>query len=315
MPAIVRSDLGVLLEAGLKADFLLTYRRAQDSLVYTRIASVIQTTLPTQKYGWLGSVPTMREWIDERLPRGLKKYEYAISDKTWEATVAVERKALEDDQLSAIRLRVRELGNEAARHKDQIVVQQLLAGFSTFGPDGQYFFDNDHGESGTVQSNMTTAPLSASALQDAIANMMAFTDDQGVPLGVMPNLLVVGPRLRWRAMELLESTVIPVRVGEGNAGTGATSATSYRNVLQGALDLIVTPYITGYQWFVLDTTREIRAIILQERSDVPVEFAALDNPNANESVFMRDMLYYGVRARYGVGYGLWQLAYGSNATS
>lgn len=131
----------------------------------------------------------------------------------------------------------------------------------------------------------------------------------------MPNVLVVGPALRWRAMELLESTVIPVRVGEGTAGTGATAATPYRNVLQGALDLIVTPYITGYQWFVLDTTREIRAVILQERSDVPVEFSALDNPNTNESVFMRDVIYYGVRARYGVGYGLWQLAYGSNATS
>lgn len=120
MPAIVRSDLGALLEAGLKADFLNAYRRAQDSLVYTRIASVIQTTLPTQKYAWLGSVPTMREWIDERLPRGLKKYEYAISDKVWEASIAVDRKALEDDQLSAIRLRVRDLGNEAARHKDQL---------------------------------------------------------------------------------------------------------------------------------------------------------------------------------------------------
>ncbi len=196
-----------------------------------------------------------------------------------------------------------------------MVVQQLLAGFSTTGPDGQYFFDNDHAESGTNQSNTTTASLSASSLQDAIANMMAFTDDNGVPLGVMPNVLVVGPRLRWRAMELLESTVIPVKVGEGTAGTGATSATPYRNVLQGALDLIVTPYITGYQWFVLDTTREIRAVILQERSDVPVEFSALDNPNSNESVFMRDVIYYGVRARYGVGYGLWQLAYGSNATS
>ncbi len=315
MPAITRSDLGSLLEAGLKADFLNAYARAQDSLVYTRIASVIQTTLPTQKYGWLGAVPTMREWIDERMPRGLKKYEYAISDKTWEATIAVERKALEDDQLSAIRLRVRELGNEAARHKDQIVVRQLLLGFSTIGPDGQYFFDNDHSESGTNQSNVSTASLSAAALQDAISAMMLFTDDNGMPLGVSPNLLVVGPRLRWRAMELLESTVIPVSVGQGTAGSGATAATPYRNVLQGALDLVVTPHITGYQWFVLDTTREIRAIILQERSDVPVEFSALDNPSSSENVFMRDTIYYGVRARYGVGYGLWQLAYGSNATS
>lgn len=315
MPAIVRSDLGAKIEAGLRADFLLAYQQTQETLIYQRIASVIQTTLPTQKYGWLGSTPTMREWIDERMPRGLKGYDYSISDKTWEATIAVDRKALEDDQLGAIRMRVRDLGREAAKHKDLLVVQQLLAGFSTVGPDGQYFFDTDHAESGTNQSNTAgTTPLSASALQDAIAAMMLFTDDTGRPLGVTPNVLVVGPKLRWRAMELLESTVIPVRVGEGSAGTGATAATPYRNVLQGALELIVTPYITGNQWFVLDTTREVRAVILQERSDVPVEFAALDNANSNENVFMRDQLYYGVRARYGVGYGLWQFAYGSNAS-
>jgi phage major head subunit gpT-like protein len=40
---------------------------------------------------------------------------------------------------------------------------------------------------------------------------------------------------------------------------------------------------------------------------VPVEFAALDRPT-NESVFMRDLVFYGIRARYGVGYGLWQTA-------
>lgn len=307
MPAITRSDIAVLLEAGLRADFFEAYRRAVDAAVYPQIATVLQTELPVQKYGWLGSVPTMREFVDERMPKGLRTYNYSIQDATWESTIAVERRALEDEQIGAIRLRVQDLGGEAARHKDFLVSKALLDGFSALCYDGQPLFSASHSEgaSGT-QSNTTTQPLNPNSLQEAISAMMLFRDDQGVPLGILPDTLVVGPRLRWAAMELLESQVVVVKAGSG-------TTTPYRNVLQGALRLVVSPYITGNQWFVLDTSRSVRAVILQERSDVPLEFSALEDPAVSESVFMRDVVYYGARARYGVGYGLWQTAYGSNA--
>ena len=76
----------------------------------------------------------------------------------------------------------------------------------------------------------------------------------------------------------------------------------------------VLPFLTGSAddyWFLLDTKRPIKGVILQQRSDVPVEFSALDNSGQNESAFMRDRFYYGVRARYNLGYGLWQTAYGA----
>jgi phage major head subunit gpT-like protein len=133
--------------------------------------------------------------------------------------------------------------------------------------------------------------------------MMGIRDDRGRPMGIMPDTLLVGPSLQWLAMELLESPVVVQINTTGNY-------TPYRNVLQGKLRLIVSPYIAGdhaEKWFLLDTSRAVRAVILQERRDVPVEFAALDRPT-NESVFMRDLVFYGIRARYGVGYGLWQTA-------
>lgn len=308
MPAITRGELGVLLEAGLRADFFEAYRRQVDGAVYPQIATVVQTELPVQKYGWLGSVPVMREFIDERLPKGLRSVQYAIQDTVWESTIAVERRALEDEQIGAIRLRVQDLGREAARHKDFLVVKALLDGFSQTCYDGQPLFSNAHteGDSG-VQNNTTNQPLNPDTLQTAISSMMLFRDDQGMPLGILPDTLLVGPRLRWVATELLESQVVVVKGGSG-------TTTPYRNALQGALRLIVSPYITGNQWFVLDTSRAVRAVILRERSDVPLEFSALEDPSVSESVFLRDVVYYGARARYGVGYGLWQTAYGSNAS-
>jgi len=51
---------------------------------------------------------------------------------------------------------------------------------------------------------------------------------------------------------------------------------------------------------------------MQERT--AVEFSALDDPSESSEAFMRDRLFYGVRARYNAGYGLWQLAFGSQVS-
>ncbi len=299
---LVRTDLLSLIEAGLRTEFFRAYRQLDESSIVPRIATVVRTNLPTQKYGWLGSVPTMREFIDERVPTGLRAFEYAISDQVWEASIAVERRALEDEQYDMVRMRVQDLALEAVRHREQLVVNALLA--NGVGYDGKPLFSNNHeeGESG-IQSNILSGALATETLQDAIAQMMSIKDDRGRPMGIMPDTLLVGPTLQWLAMELLESPVVVQANTTGNF-------TPYRNVLQGKLRLIVSPYIAdgdAQKWFLLDTSRAVRAVILQERRDVPLEFAALDRPTS-ESVFMRDKVFYGVRARYGVGYGLWQTA-------
>ena len=140
--------------------------------------------------------------------------------------------------------------------------------------------------------------------------MMTVPDDAGTPMGIVPDTLVVGPAQQWNALELVDS---PVVVYKGNATDNAPS-TPYRNALNGRLSVVVSPFLQGASannWFLLDTKRPIRAVIPQQRSDVPVEFAALDLGSGSEAAFMRDRYFYGVRGRYNVGLGLWQTAYGA----
>lgn len=308
--ALTKSDIPELLLPGLKAEFVLAYKNEVENGLAERLATVIQTTQPIQKYAWLGTVPPMREFVDERRPSGLASYAVSIEDKVFESTIAVDRRAVEDDQLDLIRLRVRDLASRVAMHRQQIVVEALAAGFSAGCYDGQPLFANAHPVSGGAVSNRTSDALSANALADACAAMMAFPDDQGTPLGIQPDTLVVGPKLMWAAIELVES---PVVVYKGNAAHQAGS-TPYKNAFQGRLRLVVTPFLSGDRddyWFLLDTSRPIKSLILQQRSDVPVEFSALEAGSGSESAFMRDRYLYGVRARYNVGYGLWQTAYGA----
>ena len=299
--AVVKSDIPKLLEAGLRTVFFEAYEAAPSD--WQRISTTVPSEHDTEKYAWLGSAPKVREFKDERIPSGLLNHDFSIRNKTWEASIAVDRSALEDDQYGQIRLRVQELAQEVKRHQDEMVFGLLKDGFASLCYDGQYFFDTDHaeGDSGT-QSNKGTAALSASALQTAFTSMMKTKDDKGKPMGVIPDTLVVPPDLKWTATELLQSVYAP-EVVSGKTDTRG-------NVLSGVVELIVSPYLTDTtDWFLMCSRRIVKPVVFQSR--IPVEFSALEADS--EAGFMRDQYVYGVRARYNVGYGLWQLAYGSQA--
>lgn len=68
---------------------------------------------------------------------------------------------------------------------------------------------------------------------------------------------------------------------------------------------------TGTAWFLLDTTRPVKPIIFQKRKDY--NLVRLDR-ETDERVFMRGEYLYGVDARVNVGFGFWQMAYGSKQT-
>lgn len=68
---------------------------------------------------------------------------------------------------------------------------------------------------------------------------------------------------------------------------------------------------SGTGWYLADLSRPIKPIILQMRKTP--QFVAMDKPD-DENAFMRKKYRYGVDDRKNVGYGLWQLAYGSKQT-
>lgn len=309
--AITKSDIPSLLLPGLKTEFDLAYRQRVDSGIAQLIATTVTTTNPSQKYAWLGAMPGMQEFVDERKPQGMQEFNYTIEDKVFEASIAVDRKAIEDDQYDLIRLRIRDLAQRVADHQHRMVVESLASGFTASGYDAVSFFNTAHpvGD-GTTYGNRSTSALDATSLASAINQMMLVPNDRQEPMGISPDLLVVGPKNQWNATELVES---PVVVYKGN-GSDTAPSNAYKNVFEGKLRVVVSPYLRGSSddyWFLLDTTRAVRAIILQQRSDVPVEFSALDSTNPSDTTWWHDRYFYGVRARYNVGYGLWQTAFGA----
>lgn len=78
-----------------------------------------------------------------------------------------------------------------------------------------------------------------------------------------------------------------------------------------------TASVSNYQsgaaapWFLLDTRRPLKPIIFQDRKGA--NLVALDK-ETDGNVFMKNQLIYGVDSRCNVGFGFWQMAFGSKAT-
>lgn len=303
------TDYPKILKNAIKSTFFEAYNNEPDG-IYPELVTVVESGRGrmSETYGFLGNNPAVREWLDERTSGRPDEYEYVIKNRKWESTLEIKREDVDADQYGQIRLRVQQLAWAARRHKEKLVIQTLVDGTTGLCYDGQPFFSANHssGKSGT-QSNSVTAAFSVSALQAAIIAMMNFKDDQGEPLGIVPDTILVPPALMWTVREVLESPVVVIK-------GGSNTYTDYKNVMAGSLRLLVSPYITSSTaWYLLRLNHPLRPLILQQ-SD-PLEFVALEEPGSSADVFWRDRYLYGIRERYNVGYGPWFTAYYSSGTS
>lgn len=109
-----------------------------------RIATEVPSSAKTEKYGWLGKIPNVREWIGDRLVQNLSESSYAIVNKHFELTIGVDRDDIADDTLGIYAPLFQEMGQSTGGHKDLLAYALLKAGFSTLCFDGQNYFDTDH---------------------------------------------------------------------------------------------------------------------------------------------------------------------------
>ncbi len=271
---------------------------------WDQIAMLVPSTGKSNDYAWLSNFPRMKKWIDEKSIKALSAFKYSIVNDDWEATVEVDRNDIEDDLLGIYKPQAEMAGFSAKQLPDEIVFDLLNNGFTAPCYDGQYFFDVDHVVKGASVSNKGTKQLSTATLAAAQASfgaartaMRKFKDDEGRPLNVIPNVLVVPPALEDIANALM--TVDRLEDGKPNP-------------YKGVCKVIVDGHLTSdTAWFLLDTTKPVKPLIYQERKK-PV-FVQQTDPQTEE-VFSRKKFKFGAEARSSGGYGFWQLAYGSDGS-
>ncbi|MGQ7818821.1 Mu-like prophage major head subunit gpT family protein [Metapseudomonas furukawaii] len=268
---------------------------------WEKIAMKVPSKTGTNLYAWLSRFPRMQRWIGEKHVKALKAYKYAIENEDWEATVEVDRNDIEDDTLGIYAPQAQMAGHSAKQLPDQIVYEVVNGAFETLCYDGQYFFDTDHPVGGSSVSNRGKKKLAIHSLAAAMASygaariaMGQVIDEEGDPLDITPNILLVPKALEDAARTLLTAD----RLEDGKA-----------NIYKGTAELVVSGRLkSDTAWFLLDTSRPVRPFIYQERK--APDFVQQTDMSSDD-VFSRKKFKFGAEARAAGGYGFWQLAYGS----
>jgi phage major head subunit gpT-like protein len=269
-----------------------------------QLATVVSSTHSIETYGWMQRLLAMREWIGPRVKQGLQTQAYTLKNKTFEATLAVDKEEIEDDSLGLFEPRARELGRIAARIWFQLLVDALAAGTSALGFDGVAFFSASHPLNpagvqsnldigGTLQKVMSAAndDTNAGVINTAVSAMRNYKGEDGRLLGVNPTHILVAPSYELPVRRVLNSALT------SNGGT---------NVMQGYLQIMVIPELEGATppWYVADLSAPIKPLILQKRKEVElVAKVSLTDDN----VFWQREFIWGVDCRGVAGYGPWWL--------
>lgn len=293
-------------KANLTAVFITlktTFNKAFEAApsVWEKTTMKVPSGSSQNDYTWLSRFPKMIKWLGSKTIKALEAFTYTVVNDDYEATVEVDRNDIEDDNLGIYAPMAKEAGFSSKQLPDEIDAELKNNAFANLCFDGQYFYDTDHEVNGASVSNKGTAALSAAtktlvAASYGVARLaiMNFKDDEGRPLGLIPNLLEVGPALETTAKLICNNPKLE---------------DDKPNPYFGTAEVVVNPWLTSStQWMLHVTNRPLKPFIYQERK-APV-FVQQVNPDSDD-VFNRKKFKFGAEARAAGGYGLWQFSYGS----
>lgn len=300
------------------ADFYPKLEATMESIWANRISIVVPSDRETEEYAWLGQVPVMREWNGGRHEEVLNKYSLTIRNYPYEATLPISLDDMRRDKTGQLRTRVMDLAVRTATHWNKllaVLVDNGEAGTSGLAYDGQFYFDTDHNESGTNQSNDLTsteipsanvadaaAPTSTEAaniITEVVGYMQSLTDDKGEPINQMPMhvVIMVTKSQHYSAfnnavtLNNLTATVDnPVR---GLAGGGWSFEVQYSSRLTSE---------NNVRFFFGDPAMGATPLIRQSEVDVETQ---LLGPGSDDEFYQKRHVF-GVSANRGVGFGMWQ---------
>lgn len=282
---------------GLNTNINVTWqKRFQNAInadVWKTIAMQVDSKNVNEKYAFLGAVPAMRQFKDERVPGSLSGYNYSIDNLKWESTIDVDRDILEDDRTGQIMLWVSGLATKAAQEYTRLMSSTFKLAFSTPAYDGQNFFSTSH----ALGSNYlgTGQALDGTHADSAELLLAGQVDDKGAPLGYKGTHLIIGSYNRAAANALVNVPTL----------TGGAANPYYKRY-----EIVELPYlaVTDKQWAIADLSQGVMPFIMQIR--VPIGLVSKTDLNS-DAAFNRDVFTWGTRARHNAGFGNHQLIVGA----
>lgn len=130
------------LKSGFNALYLQGQAEVQSNV--SKVAMIVPSSGPAEKYGWMANMPRMRKWLGDRVLNNVSGADFTIKNEKFESTVVVSASDIEDDTLGQYAPMFQSLGNLSQEHPDELVFALMQGAFTSLCYDGQYFIDTDH---------------------------------------------------------------------------------------------------------------------------------------------------------------------------
>jgi phage major head subunit gpT-like protein len=188
--------------------------RTKTPSVYQQFASRTTAATKTVSFPSHAATRKLRRWDGERKVVNGKAYDYRVTAEKFELTMGIPVEEIEDDNCGAWQNTIMDMGVQIELWPDDLVAAVMLAGESGLAFDGLAFFANTHAlKSGaTIDNLFGSTSLTKANAEAVIAEMKSWVGEDGRPLRVTPNLLVVPPALEADAFEIEQGLASPVDV-------------------------------------------------------------------------------------------------------
>lgn len=229
-----------------------------------------------------------------------KGYATRFTHEEYPADFKVERKFVNDDTAGIINMRAQRVGaglNQLQESQAADVFNNAFDATNYAGVDAQSLCDGAHpaspSDTGTTTSNSGTSALTKTAVADTRVTMMAYTDDAGNKMGVMPDTLLVPPALEDTAIEIVGSMLDP------------DSANNTTNPQAGRFRVVPWHFLTdSNNWFMIDSVGMRLSLFWFNRIPFTVEMDKMRMDQVE--------IVYPMYARWSLGYTDWRWIYGHN---
>ena len=263
-----------------------------------RIASKTPATAGKAVFSWLGAMPGLKPFVKELEFANLASVKWEVTPDPFGIGWRISKREIKNDQFGQYAPMFAQNGLNASLHPDQLAIDRLVNGFTALDYTGLAFFaaNKPHAPGITKNkfNNKSTKILNATYFGAAISGLGKILSPDGAPFSpIMDLTLICGEDNRSAAEDILMVD---------------TLSTGGKNKYYKRAELVVTPLITGSQWFLLNNALEMQPIVYVDEE--PVTFTALTDPQST-SVFRTEQFEYKSYGIHRVDYGVPQLAWGS----
>lgn len=210
----------IVIERGLKATFTRAMNQMQAAKEINPGLLALALQSPSdgfdEKYGWIGAMPGVKEWIGELQSKEFADYDYSIRNKDWEVSVPIYENDLADDRIAALQSIPQMLVRRLAVHPEKLIIDLLTGGTSGLAYDGVAFFSNASGArtiDNLLAGTGTSLAQMAADLTAARIAMAKFVDDQGEVLNIQADTIICPIELEDNFRRLVQSMADPTASG------------------------------------------------------------------------------------------------------